>query len=182
MKPSSLGLLLIHACCWSAILHAGEPQEVPVDQLGKTYQLIGKLGVPLGDVVHVEGVVVEGKFKGYEGGPNLRVQRIDGKATQKNIQIQLLLTSRTGARKHTAAVTTRFPSSKWARPTRWKVMRPAATSASQEKPIRMQVLPSRPRIITSDTQLVIYKAKLIESVPRQQINEQPATETPQSQK
>jgi hypothetical protein len=40
-------------------------------------------------VVTVQGVVVEGPFKGYEGGPNLRVQRINGKATQVDIQIPL---------------------------------------------------------------------------------------------
>jgi hypothetical protein len=60
-----------------------------VEQLGKAYQLVGKLHVPLGDMVHVEGVVVEGPFKGYEGGPNLRVQRIQGSATQQDIQIRI---------------------------------------------------------------------------------------------
>jgi hypothetical protein len=89
MKPYVLGLLLVHAFCWSGALDAEEPQKVPVEQLGKTFQLIGKLGVPMGDIVRVEGVVVEGEFKGYEGGPNLRVQRINGKATRKNIQIQI---------------------------------------------------------------------------------------------
>ena len=45
--------------------------------------------MPLGKVVRVEGIVVEGPFKGLEGGPNLRVQRIPGRATQQDIQIQL---------------------------------------------------------------------------------------------
>jgi hypothetical protein len=86
MKPFLWGMLF---CLWSPILFAKDPQNVPVDQLGKEFQLVGKLHAPLGDVVRVEGVVVEGEFKGYEGGPNLRVQRIQGKATQKDIQIPI---------------------------------------------------------------------------------------------
>ena len=56
-------------------------------ELGKRYQLVGKLHVPLGAVVKVEGVVVDGPFKGNEGGPNLRIQRVGGRATQSDIQI-----------------------------------------------------------------------------------------------
>jgi hypothetical protein len=62
---------------------------VPVVDLGKGHQLIGKLHKPLGSVMRIQGVVVEGEFKGYEGGPNIRVQRIDGTATQEDIQIRL---------------------------------------------------------------------------------------------
>lgn len=65
------------------------PQDVSLLQLGTKFRLIGKLGQPLGEVVAVEGVVVEGPFKGYEGGPNLRVQRINSKATQEDVQIAL---------------------------------------------------------------------------------------------
>jgi hypothetical protein len=89
MKSSLLGLLLIHVSCWPPVLYAGEPQNIPVEQLGKSYQLVGKLHVPLGEIVHVQGVVVEGPHKGYEGGLNLRAQRIQGRATQQDIQISL---------------------------------------------------------------------------------------------
>jgi hypothetical protein len=69
---------------------ADEPAiGVPVTDLGKGHKLIGKLHEPLGTVVKIQGVVVEGPFKGYEGGPNIRVQRINGKATQEDIQIPL---------------------------------------------------------------------------------------------
>jgi hypothetical protein len=68
---------------------AKEPQDVLVDALGSEYRLIGKLHAPLGEVVKVEGIVVEGPSKGVEGGPNLRVQRIQGQAIQEDIQIQL---------------------------------------------------------------------------------------------
>jgi hypothetical protein len=89
MKRLLLGPILICAACLPLVLHGAEPQNIPVEQLGKAYQLVGKLHVPLGDVVHVEGVVVEGPFKGYEGGPNLRAQRIQGRATQQDIQIPI---------------------------------------------------------------------------------------------
>src|SRR5262245_756297 len=66
-----------------------KPQDVPLGRLGDKFRLIGKLGEPLGTVVTVHGFVAEGPFKGYEGGPNLRAQRINGTATQTDIQICL---------------------------------------------------------------------------------------------
>ena len=65
-----------------------EPQNIPIAKLGDQYQLIGKLHIPLGKVVTIEGVVVEGLDR-YEDGPNLRVQRIQGRATQEDIQIPI---------------------------------------------------------------------------------------------
>lgn len=71
-----------------AFLGAGEPPtRVDVVEIGDQFQLVGKLHVPLHQSVMVDGVVVEGPLKGYEGGPCLRVQRIDGLATQEDIQI-----------------------------------------------------------------------------------------------
>jgi hypothetical protein len=49
----------------------------------------GKLGLPLKTPVKLEGIVVEGPYKGFEDGPNIVVQRIDGKATQEFIRIKL---------------------------------------------------------------------------------------------
>ncbi len=66
-----------------------ESQNVPISRLGTDFRLVGKLHVPLGEVVTVEGVVVEGPFKGYEGGFNLRAQCIQGMATQEDIQIAI---------------------------------------------------------------------------------------------
>lgn len=71
----------------SAAVVAAEPQNIPVSQLGREYQLVGKLHAPLGKYITVEGVVVEGPYKGFEGGPNLRPQRIQGRAIQEDIQI-----------------------------------------------------------------------------------------------
>lgn len=86
MMPRSLFLIgLLLACVGSAI--AGEIQSVPLDEFGKRFQLVGMLKRPMGVSVTVQGVVVDGPFKGYEGGANLRVQRIDGLATQEDIQI-----------------------------------------------------------------------------------------------
>src|SRR5262249_26009021 len=77
--------------CWilllASALFADEPQSLSVTQLGKDFQLVGKLHVPLGSVISIEGIAVEGPFKGLEGGPNLRVQSINGSYTQEDIQI-----------------------------------------------------------------------------------------------
>jgi hypothetical protein len=64
-------------------------RDVPVTELGRGVCLTGKMHKPLGSVITVQGVAVDGPEKGYEGGPNLRVQRIDGRATQEDIQIVL---------------------------------------------------------------------------------------------
>lgn len=80
-----LGIALTLAFILTTACPAGEPQNIPVAQLGEQFQLIGKLHVPLGKVIEIEGVVVEGPFKGYEGGFSLRVQRIHGRVTQEDI-------------------------------------------------------------------------------------------------
>jgi hypothetical protein len=66
-----------------------KPVDVPLSNPGGKFRIVGMLGVPFGEVVKVQGVVVEGPLLGFEGGPNLLVQRINGKATQKHIQIKL---------------------------------------------------------------------------------------------
>lgn len=68
---------------------AEEPQNVPISELGAKFQLVGKLHEPLGRVISIKGVAVEGRFKGYEGGPNLRVQGISRSYTQEDIQIAI---------------------------------------------------------------------------------------------
>src|SRR5262245_60488391 len=79
----------------SALALAGSPmlraEDKPVDvPLGSAkYRLIGKLHEPLGTVLTLQGVAVEGPFKGTEGGPTLRVQRINGRATQEDLRIKL---------------------------------------------------------------------------------------------
>ena len=88
MKPGHM------VCIWCVLVltclaHAEKPQDIPIAQLGTQYRLAGKLHASLGKVITVEGVLVEGRFKGYEGGPNLRVQRIQGSATQEDIQISI---------------------------------------------------------------------------------------------
>lgn len=62
---------------------------VPITELGNKYQLLGRLEIPLGTMVTVQGVVAQGPFKGFEGGPILLVQRINRQATQKDIRINL---------------------------------------------------------------------------------------------
>ena len=82
-RLAGYAVLIIGCQC----LRADEPQAIPVTELGSKYELIGKLHSPLGNYISVEGVVVDGPSKGLEGGPNLRAQRIQGRATQEDIQI-----------------------------------------------------------------------------------------------
>ncbi|WP_339912123.1 hypothetical protein [Symmachiella dynata] len=71
------------------VTRGAEPQKVPVSELGHEFVLTGKLQVPLGKLAKVRGVIVEGPYKGYEGGKNLSVQWINGKYTQKYLQIPI---------------------------------------------------------------------------------------------
>lgn len=81
--------LLCLACATSACAAQDTKTPVPLFSLGNRFELVGKLGVKLGETTTVEGTVVEGPFKGYEGGPNLVVKRVNGKATQHLIQIPI---------------------------------------------------------------------------------------------
>ena len=83
---------LLYACnilLLGSASFADEPQNVPISELGAKFQRIGKLHEPLGHVVSIKGVAVEGPSKGYEGGPNLRVQGLRGSYTQEDIQIAI---------------------------------------------------------------------------------------------
>ena len=65
--------------------------DVPVQQLGKQYRLLGKLNLPLGEVARVQGLIVPpGPAKTYDNGLSVRVFRINGVATQEFIQIKLV--------------------------------------------------------------------------------------------
>jgi hypothetical protein len=76
----------------ATIAFADDPAviDVPIRQLGRQYRLIGELHWPIDKIITVQGVVVEGPFKGFEGGPNLRPQIIQGRATQEAIQIKVV--------------------------------------------------------------------------------------------
>jgi hypothetical protein len=72
---------------------ASTTQAVPrfdASAVGEDVILLGRCHEPLGHVMTLTGIVVEGPFKGYEGGPNMVVQRIDGIATQEFIRLPLL--------------------------------------------------------------------------------------------
>jgi hypothetical protein len=91
----SLFLMMVVAASAFASVASGQVINVPVLDLGKGHQLVGKLHVPLGKVVRVQGFVDRGPDKGFEGGLQLRVQRINDRATQEDIR--LLLEDETGA-------------------------------------------------------------------------------------
>jgi hypothetical protein len=63
--------------------------DVPVSELYTKYQLISELGVPFGQVVTVQGVFVKEPFKARGREHVIRVQRINGKATQKDIRLSV---------------------------------------------------------------------------------------------
>ncbi|MDC7998742.1 hypothetical protein [Gilvibacter sediminis] len=66
-----------------------DKDQVKLMDMGQSYDLIGELGHPLGTTLTVEGVIIDGPFKGYEGGPNLLVQKINDTVIQKIIRIPL---------------------------------------------------------------------------------------------
>ncbi|HEV2948042.1 MAG TPA: hypothetical protein VGX70_11745, partial [Gemmataceae bacterium] len=75
---------------WTPVGRAEDkPQNAPDAKSAWEYRLTPKLREPLGSVVTVQGVVVEGPSKGFEDGPNVRVQRINGRARQDDIQIRI---------------------------------------------------------------------------------------------
>jgi hypothetical protein len=61
--------------------------DIPVKKLGREFRILGKTGRPLGELMTVQGVVVEGEWKGYDDGPNIVLQRVNGRASQEAIQI-----------------------------------------------------------------------------------------------
>jgi hypothetical protein len=85
----AIAAVLVYLATYSPVRADEAVIGVPVTDLGKGHKLIGNLHEPLGTVVKVQGIVVDGPFKGFEGGPNIRVQRINGKATQEDIQLPL---------------------------------------------------------------------------------------------
>jgi hypothetical protein len=68
---------------------AGNPVDVPVHNPGPGYRLVGRLGVPMGQMVTIQGVVVESGATGYGGSTRLWVRRIDGRATQAALLIPI---------------------------------------------------------------------------------------------
>ena len=63
--------------------------DIPIYQSSSKYRLVGKLGEPLGTLMTLQGIIIEGPHKGYEGGANIQVLKINGRATQENIRIKL---------------------------------------------------------------------------------------------
>ncbi len=61
--------------------------RVPINNLGNQFELVGQLGEKMGSTLTVRGFIVEGPYKGSEGGPNLVVQMINDSSTQQLIQI-----------------------------------------------------------------------------------------------
>ena len=84
-KPFLLSLCFLSICSFAQ----SKKSKVLITNPGKTIELVGELGVKLGKLVTVEGLVVEGPYKGYENGPNLIVQKIGDSVIQNLIRIPL---------------------------------------------------------------------------------------------
>ena len=63
--------------------------DVPIEQFGKGFRLLGKFKQPLGDLVRVQGLIVNGPGKGFEDGLSIRVFRINGQADQEFLQVKI---------------------------------------------------------------------------------------------
>jgi hypothetical protein len=63
--------------------------DVPFEQLGKQFRLVGKLKQPLGELVKVQGMIVNGSGQRHEDGLHIRVFRINGQATQEFLQVKI---------------------------------------------------------------------------------------------
>jgi hypothetical protein len=88
-KCSSL-FVLLSLIFAGAVAKAEDPlPHVRIADMDARFRLVGKLYQPLGALVKVQGIVFDGPSKGYEDGPNIRIQRINGVATQEDITIVL---------------------------------------------------------------------------------------------
>jgi len=86
--PLGLALLLLIA---TALLAGDKPRDEPPAKAGAEYRLTSMLHEPFGTVLTVQGVIVAENLKEYQGTPFIRVQRINGRATQKLIQVKLAM-------------------------------------------------------------------------------------------
>lgn len=68
---------------------AAGPVDVRIHNPGPEFRLVGRLGMPMGESAKVRGLIVEGPFKGYEGGLNVVVQRLNGVATQEIVTLRV---------------------------------------------------------------------------------------------
>lgn len=65
-----------------------EPIDVSVSQIGRDYRLIGRTGVPLGEVCSFEAVVTKAPPEAFGKEPNtlvLRIQKINGKPAREEV-------------------------------------------------------------------------------------------------
>lgn len=64
-----------------------EPIRVSLPRPGPHVELVGLLDTPIGEVVTIRGIVVDGPTKGDEGGPNIIVQSVNGVVTQRFVRL-----------------------------------------------------------------------------------------------
>lgn len=79
-------------CLWGATVSCNSAPSgtVSYTDLGTRVKVLGKTGRPLGDLVTVQGKVVDGPSKGYEDGLNLLLHRVNGTSVAKEVPIKLV--------------------------------------------------------------------------------------------
>jgi hypothetical protein len=68
---------------------ATPPVDVPIEQLGEGFRLVGKLKRPLGELLRVQGVIVNRRGQGPNDGLHIRVFRVNGQATQELVEVKI---------------------------------------------------------------------------------------------
>lgn len=86
MKSPLLIALFVSTC---AIAQPPATSDINASDLGRTHRVIGALGRPLGASTYLRGLVIDGPKGTNRAGPNIQVQKINGVATQENIQLPL---------------------------------------------------------------------------------------------
>lgn len=85
LKISICFLLLISNIVYSQ----DNKTQILITNPQESFEIVGELGVKLGTTVTVEGKIIEGPLKGYEGGPSLIIETINETSNQKMIQIPI---------------------------------------------------------------------------------------------
>lgn len=85
-----LALAVLAFVASAANTNAQKTTGIPMAKIGSTYQVLGRTGEPLGIMVTLHGVVIEGhRFKGDVDKPILQVQKINGRTSQQCIEIPI---------------------------------------------------------------------------------------------
>jgi hypothetical protein len=88
--PRVLLLVFVVVVATAARTAGQDVISIPAASIGSTCRVLGQTGEPMGTMVTVDGVVVEGgRCKGDSSEPVLQVRKINGRASQECIEIHI---------------------------------------------------------------------------------------------